>query len=594
MMILADASGDVKFSNISITDIEIKNFGAEGIRISSSNNLTGFQNLTLSNLSVHDVTKNGIIISSDITQSLVGWPHKNVSISNCEVYNVPGSIATSALEGNGIVIAGADGGIIQYCVAHDNGMNNSVCGGPGGIWSLESNDITIQFCESYRNHSGTGCDGMGFDLDGGMTNSIMQYNYSHDNDGAGYLMGQYKNARPWSNNTVRYNISQNDGVLNEGGINLFKGPGTTMSGANIYNNTIYVSPQPANGNESAVFFTNFTTGIANAVFYNNIFFSAGGVPFINIPVGYSAFFAGNIYWPVSGTFLIWYQGNNYSSLESWRAATANEVVGGTQTGFNDDPLLNNVGAGGTIGYGNSLTSLNAYKIQNISSPAYQAALDLNSLFLIHPGNTDFWGTILPGGNANDIGANQFGTGSTLPAVLLSFYGNCSGSENNILWTTGVETDMKSFELMYSGDGIQFSRLAEITPKGSNSSYKYVNDLTSTGNNFYQLKMTDLDGTTTYSSVVDIKCGVESNQTTVWPNPFSQYIHVNIESQTAGSATMAIYDALGKMLLQRKVLLEEGNNQVLFDGLESFPAGNYYLRIVNQDKVEHFKLLKAGN
>ena len=45
--IIADLSGDVKFSNISISNIEVKNFGAEGIKFFSSGNLTGFQNITI-------------------------------------------------------------------------------------------------------------------------------------------------------------------------------------------------------------------------------------------------------------------------------------------------------------------------------------------------------------------------------------------------------------------------------------------------------------------------------------------------------------------------------------------------------------------
>jgi len=40
----------------------------------------------------------------------------------------------------------------------------------------------------------------------------MQYNYSHDNDGAGYGIYEYVGAPPWSNNIVRFNISQNDGA----------------------------------------------------------------------------------------------------------------------------------------------------------------------------------------------------------------------------------------------------------------------------------------------------------------------------------------------------------------------------------------------
>jgi hypothetical protein len=272
VLIFSDLPGDIKFSNISISDMEIKNFGREGVKIYTTQGLTGFENVSLNNLSVHDVTKNGIIVFGYIVQSLSGWQHKNVSVSNSEVYNVPGSSVPANYEGSGIVLEGVDGGIIEHCVAHDNGNNNTFCGGPAGIWTLESNKITIQYCESYRNHSGSGCDGAGLDLDGGVTNSIMQYNYSHNNDGAGYLLGQYDHARPWFNNTMRFNISENDGITNEGGIGIFKGPGTTMNGADIYNNTIYISPQATNSGESIVYFSNWTSGITNVAFYNNVFY----------------------------------------------------------------------------------------------------------------------------------------------------------------------------------------------------------------------------------------------------------------------------------------------------------------------------------
>ena len=34
-----------------------------------------------------------------------------------------------------------------------------------------------------------------------------------------------------------------------------------------------------------------------------------------------------------------------------------------------------------------------------------------------------------------------------------------------VWTTAEESEMKSFGLMYSGDGISFRKLADIRPKG---------------------------------------------------------------------------------------------------------------------------------
>jgi len=390
---------------------------------------------------------------------------------------------------------------------------------------------------------------------------------------------------------VRYNISENDGVRNEGGIGLFKGPGTTMNGAFIYNNTIYISPQVSNPGISGMYMLNWNTGIDNVNFYNNIFITTGGVPLINIPVGYSANFTGNIYWTSGSPFLIKYQGINYASLNAWRAATANEVMGGSNTGNNSDPLLSNEGAGGTIGFGNSLMSLNAYKIQSVSSPAYHTALDLSSLFAINPGVTDLWTTILPGGNADDLGANQLS--AILPVKLLDFHGSCSGLEQEITWSTAEESEMKSFGLMYSGDGISFRKLADIRPRGSHSEYIYVNAITTPGNNYYQLTMTDLDGAVMNSPVVSIKCEAPSQKINVWPNPFIRYISVSLESTSPGPVSMVLFDAMGKIISKQQGQVLKGNNRVVFDGTENLPAGNYYLQVIRQDKAEHFKLLKVS-
>ncbi len=116
-------------------------------------------------------------------------------------------------------------------------------GGPVGIWAHsveQSRDPVLRVVrESHRRRA----DGGGFDLDGGVTNSIMQYNYSHDNDGAGYLVWNYEDApHELRGNTVRFNVSKNDGRKHDyGGIHI----GTSDKPVRdllVYNNTVLVSP----------------------------------------------------------------------------------------------------------------------------------------------------------------------------------------------------------------------------------------------------------------------------------------------------------------------------------------------------------------
>jgi hypothetical protein len=113
--------------------------------------------------------------------------------------------------------------------------------GPVGIWAYMCDSITIEHCFSHNNKtSANGKDGGGFDFDGGITNSLLQYNLSVNNEGRGIGLFQYGGASEWKNNVVRYNISVNDGRKNgQAGILLWCDPSAMpMTDCHVYNNTI--------------------------------------------------------------------------------------------------------------------------------------------------------------------------------------------------------------------------------------------------------------------------------------------------------------------------------------------------------------------
>jgi hypothetical protein len=193
---------------------------------------------------------------------------KRVYIENCIAENNPGCpTVTDNHSGNGILLGGVSNGVIEYCEAMNNGWDMPREGnGPVGIWAYMSDSIVIQHCYSHHNKtSPKGKDGGGFDFDGGMTNSVLQYNLSAYNQGGGYGMFQYAGATEWSKNIVRYNISYNDGIKNgKCGIFMWCDPAATpMKQLMAYNNTIFSDQGYA---------INFDPGnYADFVFENNIF-----------------------------------------------------------------------------------------------------------------------------------------------------------------------------------------------------------------------------------------------------------------------------------------------------------------------------------
>ncbi len=433
-------------SNILIKNVEVSAFGYCGIRFYSNwSAITkgGFSDVIIDSCIVHDCRENGIVTFGYDDQSSNFYQHKKFKISNTQVFNITGYSASSH-KGSGIVLSQIDSSIIEKCVAYNNGTGNSACGGPGGIWVYSANHITIQNCESHHNSSGvaSGCDGLGFDLDGGVTNSTLQYCYSHDNDGAGILLGNFAGARPWGNNTVRYNLSVNDARTNNSAVTLFTATNTAWNGLQFYNNTIYVTPSIKNKTPEfgAFQMTNFGLSMNGVECYNNIFQTIGGLPLITVPTVFTSQnpkFIGNLYFSSGQLFSITY-GYKYGTLSDFRSAGIYcEKNGSINTGLDSNPQLINANRSPLTVFPLPIDSLNAFKIP-ANSLAKDAGLDLKTCFGIDPGVRDLWNNSLPRGFFFDIGAFEFPvqinglSNSNSLNSKISIYPNPSNSDNIIL------------------------------------------------------------------------------------------------------------------------------------------------------------------
>lgn len=393
-----DLPNNVKLDFAEVKNCEVYGFRDFGIVIGAWNGNSpnaGFKNVLIENNKVHDIADVGISSYGYFSGTKTGYAHSNVTVRNCEVYNIPGYARTDGQHsGNGILLSDVQNSVIEYSTVYNSGSGNAKkSGGPVGIWYWDADQVIIQHNEVYGMKSGTAKDGGGFDLDGGVTNGIMQYNYSHDNEGGGFLIGQFPGARSMRNITVRYNISQNDAATNGGSVYLFNGEGRyDMTDIHVYNNTLYASNAPA------IHMLGWNQMTENINFFNNILYSTNGESLLHVPSGHNARFAGNIY-HATGAFNMSYKGTNYGSLESFRS-TGNEVVDGSPVGVQADPLLSSPGNGGTIGFGNDLSSLAAYKLQ-AGSPAIDAGVDLS----FETGTQDFFGNNLLQNEKPEAGAH---------------------------------------------------------------------------------------------------------------------------------------------------------------------------------------------
>lgn len=453
---------------IRVSDVDVGGFGYDGVVVGGANGTNAYSDLRLTRIDVHDNGNAGI-------QTYAGLPNliTNVYVGYCRAWNNPGILSIPVYTGYGIVLGDVSNGLVERCLAWTNGWLGEAA---FGIACLDSADVTIQFCESHHNRTAGAYDGGGFGLDGGTIFSTVQYNYSHDNDGAGYAIYQIAGAPPCSNNVVRFNISENDGYANAcAGVQLFNSGGVVRD-VDIYNNTIFISPSVAT--TRAVY---FETAFTNAHLRNNLFITTGGARLVEGPSGQSGvLFQGNNYWPSGGAFAIRWGSSTYNSLANWRTASNQEKIGTTNVGFSVDPQIMNPGGGGTIGDVTLLSYLTAYQL-NTWSPMREAGLDLVGLFGLSVGPQDFYGNSVPNGLALDIGAHDarldvllasprieagyftasYQRGSPARADL-TYETELTGDFNN--WCTNCVAPVQTNSV---GDGSEVVKLRESTPASGN-------------------------------------------------------------------------------------------------------------------------------
>ena len=222
-----------------------KNTGGIGI---IGNGNARFDDILIENCEIGDIVRVGIFTNGNKGE------HGNRPITNLVIRN--NTIYRCA--GDGAIIRYADKPIIEMNEAYENHIGDQDLVKWGvALWCRSTDSALVQFNHVYKTYGDM--DGQAFDADLEAWGTVVQNNYSHDNEG-GFMLVYGSSA----NAIVRYNISQNDGVL---GGHIFDFPiWTNPRGSGIFhNNTIYL----AEGNTAVI----ADEAMQTALFYNNIFYT---------------------------------------------------------------------------------------------------------------------------------------------------------------------------------------------------------------------------------------------------------------------------------------------------------------------------------
>ena len=222
--------------------------GSEQFRNNPSDTPSNFNNLRIENNHLERVMRNGISTFASSFYNRI-WSKNNINKipAPTDLYAIPYRSTNVMIRGNlleciggdGIIAGATNGALLEHNILRGGEMYDKNAPS-AGIWTYDSDNCVIQYNE-VSGMMGT-CDGQAFDIDYYTTNTLIQYNYSHDNAG-GFILLCSPGFSVSSTNVIRYNISQNDGSAY--GWN-WKDTGRTFhhnggnSDTHIYNNTFYI------------------------------------------------------------------------------------------------------------------------------------------------------------------------------------------------------------------------------------------------------------------------------------------------------------------------------------------------------------------
>jgi Secretion system C-terminal sorting domain len=178
--------------------------------------------------------------------------------------------------------------------------------------------------------------------------------------------------------------------------------------------------------------------------------------------------------------------------------------------------------------------------------------------------------------------NLFFEASGLPLKLISFNGTKNKeNEDYLTWNVEEEYDMKNYEVEVSENGFEFKTIGTVpisTSTNNHKTYSYINTKFFYANNFYRLKMINLDGSFTYSNIIKLANKSKSiNDLKLYPSPATMFLTINIDSKEAQQTFMEIVNALGQSVFKKKVQLLKGANSILLD-VSLFTKGLYYFKV----------------
>jgi len=182
--------------------------------------------------------------------------------------------------------------------------------------------------------------------------------------------------------------------------------------------------------------------------------------------------------------------------------------------------------------------------------------------------------------------------NTLPVQLVDWKAQLQTNGVQLSWQTVAEENMQNYSVERSFNGVDFSRIAAVLPKGGMSNtYSWLDVQPNATVVYYRIAAFSKTGQIQYSAIALVKNNIGKAAVVTYPNPVSgSILSVAISGCVKGNYQFVMYNQLGQIVIQQLVVCD-GNAQTLTISVQSLKAGMYEMRLSNNSTLITKKIIK---
>ncbi|MEM6965179.1 MAG: lectin-like protein [Bacteroidota bacterium] len=139
--------------------------------------------------------------------------------------------------------------------------------------------------------------------------------------------------------------------------------------------------------------------------------------------------------------------------------------------------------------------------------------------------------------------------------MLDFKAKKEGRHSAISWLMTKDTDVDYYDVEVSTDEVNFEKVGEVVADQVDSprAYDLMDYDPSHGENFYRLKVVNMDGSFFYSNVRRLQFDIDFEEVVVYPNPTNNHINITLNDFSGKAGTIEIFNQLGQQQFGRDYL-----------------------------------------